>query len=177
MHSVVLTEDHRVFTWGSNTYNQLGRTTNHRAPDPTPGQIDPAQYNNEVPKVVAAQNDNTYILTEEGNIYAFGKCDNAQCPGLDKTTNKLETGFAVNNIWTGEKTIFAIDKNGDMYAAGENSLNQLCLDDSYNADGGHLVTKLTKINIANATYVSQGPYHTLFKLGTQVVGCGNNQEF
>lgn len=61
-----------------------------------------------------------------------------------------------------------------MYAAGSNADSQLCLDTSYN-DNDHYVSKLTKINIANATYVSQGPYHTLFKLGKQVVGCGNNQ--
>lgn len=39
------------------------------------------------------------------------------------------------------------------------------------------MAKLTKINLANATYISQGPFHTLFKLGTQVVGCGDNENF
>ena len=39
------------------------------------------------------------------------------------------------------------------------------------------MSKFTKINIANATYVSQGPDHTLFKLGKQVVGCGSNEAY
>lgn len=36
-HSVVLTQDHRVFTWGLNLNNQLGRKTSNSRSDPTPG--------------------------------------------------------------------------------------------------------------------------------------------
>lgn len=87
-----------------------------------------------------AQNDASYILTSNGNLYAFGDCSNGMCGGLDKN-NRLNVTFKVNRVFVGSRTFFVEDVSGTLYASGMNANSELCIEKS--ANQGLYVTRLT----------------------------------
>ena len=95
------------------------------------------------------------------------------CPNRN-ADNRIETNFVIDEFFVGEDTFFVRSSVGEMYASGINQNSQLCIDKSLN--NGNYITSLTKIQMNNVDTIAQGKYHTLFKSGSTVTGCGNNYE-
>ncbi|MBQ3463290.1 MAG: hypothetical protein IJH36_09295, partial [Clostridia bacterium] len=85
-HTVVLKSDGSVWTWGDNTYGQLGRTdvnAVNKVEFPIPdGATDP-----EPVKFVVAGKNSSYAVTESGRLYAWG----------DYTYGQLGSGTTAKN--------------------------------------------------------------------------------
>lgn len=62
-----------VWTWGYNGHKELGRDTATDR-DTVPAIIDPSFHGGEKVIDVQAKGDNTYILTDQGKLFAFGAC-------------------------------------------------------------------------------------------------------
>jgi alpha-tubulin suppressor-like RCC1 family protein len=95
-HSIILRSDGTVWTWGDNSYGQLGDGTN--TPSETPLQV---QNLNDVQAVVAGS-FYSLALRNDGTIWAWGLNDKGQLG--DGTTTNQSTPVQVRNL-TGMKAI------------------------------------------------------------------------
>ncbi len=118
-HSVGLTQNGEVFTWGHNDAGQLGRkVTAENKNDGTPTQID---FSLKVRKIDAVY-DHTILLAENGTVWGFGSNFTGQ---LGDGTNENSTkpvqakGLSgITNIATGDKFTLALNASGEVYAWG-----------------------------------------------------------
>jgi alpha-tubulin suppressor-like RCC1 family protein len=69
-HSIALTADKRVWTWGSDSSGQLGRNANQSGTNPTPGLV--TALTNQYVVAIAGGVGFTLAVTSNGQVYAFG---------------------------------------------------------------------------------------------------------
>ncbi|GAM28957.1 hypothetical protein SAMD00019534_121330 [Acytostelium subglobosum LB1] len=84
-HSALLTRDGMVYTWGANTFGQLGNGTEVDSPHPQLIQVD---VENKKTQHIALGTNHSIILTYTGEVYTFGAGDNHQL-GHGNTRNRL----------------------------------------------------------------------------------------
>ena len=148
-----LTEDGKLYAWGSNNNNVLGagaseaQVTAPRLVRKNVAQIDICHSNdleNGNNTVVAA------ILTLDGDIYTIGA---STIPGVNTRTTGwtlVEYDGQPAQISVGFDHLLVLDKNGSVYGIGNNSYGQLGKE-----NGGGTVTNFRKI-ADNATMISAG---------------------
>lgn len=121
-----------LYSWGTNTYGQLGLGHNNLAKNLT--QVPDFLPNGEKLRSISAGGAHALALTESGKVYAWGLNDYGQL-GIGNTTNKnvptLVTG-ALNgkkiiSIAAGDKHSLAMDDAFNVYAWGYNYYGQLGL--------------------------------------------------
>jgi len=90
-HTIALTADRRVWTWGSNGSGQLGRSTAGTF-DAVPGQV----TNLSGVAAIAGGDRFTVAMTTNGQVYAWGLNDSGQLGtnGPDIPTPHLVTGIS-----------------------------------------------------------------------------------
>lgn len=130
-HSVAIDYDGHIYTFGDNSSSQLGRTTG----DSSPQEIDyPEFHDGEKFTEVHTNMDAVYALTNKGNLYVWGDCENAACPGFTNSTiakpARINLGFTVDNFFVGIYSIFVVDAEGKVYGFGDNRHGKLCMDKS-----------------------------------------------
>ena len=131
-HNIVLTVDNKLFGWGQNESGQCGiePSKNKILSDPT--QID--SLNPFKIKEVSCGSEHTLALTEEGELYSFGKAEDGVL-GYDTVTEishipQKISFFTSNNIKiesisTGSIHNIALDTEGKVYSWGSNLLGEL----------------------------------------------------
>jgi len=134
-HSAAIREDDRtLWTWGSPDNGRLGRTGNALVPGRINFPGDPRF------SAVAAGNNFTVAIGEDGNIYLFGETTNGKNGGGVQVANSgagassriirieprggAERWISVGTT-SGSNSITAIDSNYGLWAWGENSKSQL----------------------------------------------------
>ena len=159
-HTIIITKDGTLYSFGDNGYGQLGLGDN------TPMNIPilVAALNDLKVKVVSCGNNHTVIITEDGNLYSFGKNEFGQL-GLgnigDKNEPKLVTipgGLKVKAASCGYHHTVIITEDNNFYTFGRNRNIQLGLGDTTNR------YIPTLVNIPRATKViaaSCGETHTV----------------
>jgi alpha-tubulin suppressor-like RCC1 family protein len=122
-HVLALTSSGAVYSWGANSYGQLGNgTTNQSA---SPGLI--SGLNNIV--AISAGGGSSYALDSSGNVWVWGYGDGGEL-GLG-TTNNEYTPVANTNltgisaISAGHNYCFALANNGTLEAWGINGAGEL----------------------------------------------------
>ncbi|KAL4978211.1 regulator of chromosome condensation 1/beta-lactamase-inhibitor protein II [Aspergillus desertorum] len=73
-HCIVLTHDNKIYTWGDNSYGQLGRLTNTTT-DPMPREVDLSTVNLSSYTIftqVVATRSACFVLTMFGDVYGWG---------------------------------------------------------------------------------------------------------
>ncbi|XP_041354796.1 X-linked retinitis pigmentosa GTPase regulator-like isoform X2 [Gigantopelta aegis] len=125
-HSVALTEDGRVFVWGSNNEGQLGLEDDEGYP--TPKELD---FDENI-ICIACGYYHTAIVTESGHLYTFGENDCGKL-GLGHKTS-VSTPEHVSSISDKVKAVScggshtaALTENGTVYTFGEGNNGQLGL--------------------------------------------------
>ncbi len=125
-HSLVLLEDGRVVSFGSNEYGQLGYTT----PEPTSNT--PALVPDLASIVqVAAGSDVSFALTSEGQVYAWGENDHGQLgtgsadDDAHSTPTPVVAVDGVVQVAAANTTAFALLANGTVVAWGRNHAGQV----------------------------------------------------
>jgi alpha-tubulin suppressor-like RCC1 family protein len=96
-HALALTVNGKVWSWGRNTYGQLGDSTltDHYAPEQIPGLIDVVS--------VAVGSDSSYALKSDGTVWSWGRNNNGQLG--DGTTTDSSVPQIVRYL-SGVKTLF-----------------------------------------------------------------------
>lgn len=92
-HSVALTSDGQIFSWGSNQHGQLGLDSPDALPSGTRRVLKPQMVR--LPDVhfvdVRAGGFHTVALTDDGRLFAFGRNDDGQLGIGDTLTRRAPT--------------------------------------------------------------------------------------
>lgn len=132
-HSLALSSDGRVFSWGSNSNGRLGdgTTSSNKVPIPvsTAGVLAGRRIT-----AIAAGDAHSMALSSDGLVFAWGSNDNGQLGDgttTDRTvpvavlTDGALAGKTVVAIAAGEDHSIALTSDGMVYAWGRNTYGQL----------------------------------------------------
>lgn len=114
-HTVALTNDGRVYSWGAGSFGQLGN--NARTPRKSPELVDVPEC-----RRVACGYAYSCAVTLEGNIYSWGAGENGRL-GTGESDDQLApvlvtTDWKAVNIFAGSVHTCAIAESGQMYTWG-----------------------------------------------------------
>ena len=180
-HSVALKQDGSVWTWGGNTYGQLGNNSTATTEEPTQVLGKDGIGLLEDVKMVAAGHYHTLALKNDGSVWAWGYNNNGQL-GNNTQTNRYTPvqvlgekgeGYLKDIIYisAGEYYSIAVNKKGEVYSWGNNNNGQL--------GDGTVVTRHTpvkaKANLTGVIQVASKYNHTVaLKSDGTVWGWGYN---
>ncbi len=133
VHSVALTADGQVFTWGSNDFGQLGNGTTTESLEPVAVKRSGALAG-KIVTAIAASGLQTMVLTSDGQVFCWGSNESGQL-GDGSTTRRNEPVPVITNGALGNKAITAIvagyshavalTSDGRLFAWGWNLYGQL----------------------------------------------------
>jgi len=127
LHSVALTEDGEVATWGANKYGQLG----HENPDSHILPYPVASLRNIFIVSAHCGRAHTAVLTREGVVYTFGQnlCGQLGDPDTDARPFDLHKPFfegrAIRKMVTGHYHSLSLTVDGSVYGWGYNTNGEL----------------------------------------------------
>jgi len=127
-HSVCLTADGDIFSWGQNNCGQIGSgTTTNQS---TPRKVSTSFGGRKVVSITCGQT-NTMATLENGEVYGWGYNGNGQL-GLGNNINQLNPcrvtalqGVVITSVLCGYAHTMAVSDEGTLYAWGANSYGQL----------------------------------------------------
>ncbi|XP_070606662.1 X-linked retinitis pigmentosa GTPase regulator isoform X3 [Erythrolamprus reginae] len=135
-HTSVVTENGKLYMFGSNNWGQLGLGTKNTVSKPTCVKV----LKPEKVKLAACGRNHTLICTEKGNLYATGGNSEGQL-GLGGTEER--SGFHLVSYFTsqhkikqlaaGSYTSAALTEDGQLFMWGDNSEGQIGLGNEANA--------------------------------------------
>ncbi|CAM1505051.1 Fc.00g106880.m01.CDS01 [Cosmosporella sp. VM-42] len=180
-HSIVLTTDNQIVTWGANHNGALGRDTEETKPrskdkklnplESTPTAISAECFPSGTTFVqVAAGESCSFSLTETGEVYGWGAfIDSSRGTGFgydvegkcilqQDTPVRIPVLEKITQIICGANHAMALDTAGDIWAWGANELGQLGRLNGNDPDG--LKIRLVDVCPKNAKYIASGDYHS-----------------
>ena len=167
-HTVTLSNDGTLHSFGYNYLGQLGLgTNNQRVSVPTPIPNLP-----QISKISCGCNF-TVCVDCEGFMWSFGENNSGQL-GTGNTTNfnfpqKILDIPPVLSISCGLEHTLIITTDSDLLSCGYNKYGQLCLDNQENQ------TKPQKTLFSNISKISTGNHHSLFQNDKgEIFSCGYN---
>ena len=125
-HTISLREDGKVFTWGDNTYGQLGNGTVITSDEPVEATFPEGTI---ITQIAAGENHNV-ALDSNGNVWTWGRNNNYQ---IGNTRENQYTPYKVSNlpkvikIAAGNNNTMVITENNELYAWGLNAYGDLGL--------------------------------------------------
>ncbi|CAG9559714.1 unnamed protein product [Danaus chrysippus] len=173
-HSMALDEWGQPFSWGSDSMGQLGSNLGSHAQD-KPKIIKTLATKNVIQ--VACGSYHTVVLTNNGDLYAWGANSYGQC-GLGNRSNKETTPQALSSILgipialiaCGSNHTFALSQSGAVFGWGKNSHGQLGLQDR---ESRCYPTHLKTLRNVKVCHISCGEDFTAFlTLDGGVFTCG-----
>lgn len=136
-HTLLLTENGEVYSFGSNLTGQLGQglETTRKTVLGVPTKIDQKYFNNELIIQIATTEFTSFALSEDGNVYSFGENDKGLICNNDEDFNKYynvpeKTLLSnIKKISTKSTTAMALDNNKQAFIWGNNTFRQFGLKD------------------------------------------------
>ena len=139
-HTVALSEEGHVFTWGCGECGQLGIDHEDADDGLVPTQVEPSEFGGEQVVFVAAGEGHTVAVTAWGRLYtwgSFGFCFMEHGCVVNSTVPYLVgarefRGAAVVMAACGESHTLVVTNDGALWACGRGEDGQLGLDDGAN---------------------------------------------
>ncbi|KAM4601976.1 retinitis pigmentosa GTPase regulator b [Polymixia lowei] len=162
-HTALVTENGKLFVFGSNNWGQLGLGSKLSVNKPTCVKA----LKSEKVKLVACGRNHTIIYTAQGNVYTTGGNSEGQL-GLgdceEKTAFQLVKFFSsrrpIKMLAAGSNTSAALTESGKLFMWGDNTEGQIGLGKESNA------TTPQQISVGQPiTWISCGYYHSAFVTG------------
>ncbi|XP_048029451.1 retinitis pigmentosa GTPase regulator b isoform X1 [Megalobrama amblycephala] len=159
-HTALVTENGKLFMFGSNNWGQLGLGTKSTVNKPTCVKA----LKSESVKLAACGRTHTLVYTSRGNLYASGGNNEGQL-GLgdcdDRASFHLVDFFSkhgpIKMLAAGSNTSAALTQDGRLYMWGDNSEGQIGLGKESNALTPQEVSVGKRVS-----WVSCGYYHSAF---------------
>eukprot|EP00958_Prasinococcus_capsulatus_P017762 scaffold2033_cov367-Prasinococcus_capsulatus_cf.AAC.7 len=162
--ALVLTEDGRVYTWGSNTAGELGQGDMQRSlrPQLVAGLLDGVAV-----EAVAVGAQHVLALARGGALYSWGSNARGQLGvGLHVPSSAEPmlvqgsvTGIRFAHVAAGAEHSLACAKSGELYAWGSNQWGQLGLGDLENRPTPNAI--LHQFSKSRVVRISGGGRHTM----------------
>ena len=141
-YSAALSNENKIYTWGLNTYGQLGIGNTYNQSSPiavsTSGVL-----SGKVIEKVSAGDSAILALDSNGVVYSWGR-NNAGQLGINSTTNATSPALVVSNgvlnskvivdIAEGKEHSLALDSNGIVYSWGNYGYGELGDNGVYSAN-------------------------------------------
>nr|CAH0100079.1 unnamed protein product [Daphnia galeata] len=149
LHLLAFSDSGELYTWGYNTYSQLGNgNTNHTL---SPSLVGGVLAGKTVIQV-GCGNHHCLALTNEGEVFAWGQNNGGQC-GSGTTTGQSVPrrvtsgigGHKVVAIACGQLTSMALLDDGDLYGWGYNGNGELGIGNNNNQHNPVRVSNLNKV--------------------------------
>ena len=166
-HTITLSNDGTLYSFGYNTQGQLGLGHNTNVPLPTPIPNLPKI------KMVSCGFRFTVCVDNEGFMWSFGENRFGQL-GTGNTTNfnvpqKIEDIPPVHSVSCGYDHTLIITTDSNLWSCGNNDKGQLCLENTASQ------IKLQQTSFSNISKISTGFHHSLFQNNKgEIFSCGNN---
>jgi alpha-tubulin suppressor-like RCC1 family protein len=146
-HAAGLGANGALYTWGRGNYGQLGLGVTLRTSQPSPLNLSFTNATNRVTQIGAGLSQ-TFLLTESGGVWAFGRNDLGQ---LGLGSNVISTNVPtrvtraisaegeildlpeIRRLSVGPRRVLAMARNGKVYGWGYNRFGELGLAPSTNA--------------------------------------------
>ena len=189
-HSITLSNDGTLYSFGYNKYGQLGLGQNNdgtaysfRRNDE--GELGCYGHNNDVslptpipnlPKInmISCGRYFTVCVDHEGFIWSFGQNNVGQL-GTGNTTDfnvpqKILEIPPVLSVSCGAFHVLILTTDSNLWSCGHNNFGQLCLENQESQ------SKPQKTSFANISKISTGFLHSLFQNNKgEIFACGHNQ--
>ena len=132
-HTLVLTNQGKVFGWGWNEYFSLGGTEELYKPKPTIIDFPSLEDNEKITKVYAGY-ENSFFITNFHNIYSLGFNNNGQLGDGSKINRSIPTKIEFNNLSSddyivqlsvGQSITSALSFKGYLYTWGDGENGKL----------------------------------------------------
>ena len=167
-HTISLSDDGVVHSFGRNNYGQLGLRNNIDVSYPNPIPL--------LPKIkqISCGACFSVCVDYDGMIWAFGENENGQLGTGNKTNfnfpQKILNIPPVLSVSCGAFHTFIITDDSDLWSCGNNYFGQLCLGNCEER------LKFTRTAFSNISKVALGASHSLFqnKKG-EIYSCGFNK--
>ncbi|XP_032075384.1 X-linked retinitis pigmentosa GTPase regulator isoform X2 [Thamnophis elegans] len=157
-HTSVVTENGKLYMFGSNNWGQLGLGTKNTVSKPTCVKV----LKPEKVKLAACGRNHTLIYTEKGNLYATG-CNSEGQLGLEGTeersafhlVNYFTSQHKIEQLAAGSYTSAALTEDGQLFMWGDNSEGQIGLGNEANTCVPH------QVDVGKPVFwISCGYYHS-----------------
>ncbi|XP_066574468.1 probable E3 ubiquitin-protein ligase HERC6 isoform X2 [Amia ocellicauda] len=179
-HSLALSKDGAVYSWGKNSFGQLGQGKGVSFTQATPCQV-LSLYGAPVSQV-AAGGEHSFALLLSGAVYGWGANNTGQL-GLNRTDKRGRfTPYAVpalghlgvSYISCGEAHSAALTKDGSVYTFGDGNQGQL----GHNSTANEIKPKRLEQIDGPVSLLACGRYHTLVYVATSglVLSFGRGSE-
>ncbi|KAN0006967.1 hypothetical protein ACTFIU_005160 [Dictyostelium citrinum] len=165
-HSMFLTNDNEIYTFGYGEFGQLGHgendTSNHYIPKRIKSTGDNAA-GNKIKSIFAGDHANSFYITIDGSVYSWGWNDGG-CLGHGTNENhyspkKIQSLSNIKKIASGFKHTLAQTINNDIYVFGDNTFGQTAL--KFNNDNNN--NNNLNLDIDNNLY-EQKDFHKILNL-------------
>ncbi|XP_060550049.1 X-linked retinitis pigmentosa GTPase regulator isoform X6 [Pantherophis guttatus] len=157
-HTSVVTENGKLYMFGSNNWGQLGLGTKNTVSKPTCVKV----LKPEKVKLAACGRNHTLIYTEKRNLYATGGNSEGQL-GLGGTEERsafhlvsyFTSQHKIKQLAAGSYTSAALTEDGQLFMWGDNSEGQIGLGNEANACVPH------QVDVGKPVFwISCGYYHS-----------------
>ena len=172
-HTITLSDDGRVHSFGRNIKGALGLGHKHDVSLPTPIP--------NLPKInlVSCGSFFTVCVDHEGFIWSFGYNNSGQLGTGNKINfnipQKLLNIPPVVSVSCGSEHTLIITNDSNLWSCGNNDYGQLCLGNEEEGDKEDR-SIAQKTSFSNISKVSAGAGHSLFQNNKgEIFGCGKNE--
>ena len=175
-HTLALSNDGTVHSFGQNSEGQLGLGHNNHVSLPTPIP--------NLPKInlISCGGYFTVCVDHEGFMWSFGKNNFGQLGTGNKTDfnvpQKILDIPPVVSVSCGFGHILIITNDDNLWSCGDNYFGQLCRGDKELCIGNNQSQlKPQKTLFSNISKISTGCYHSLFQNNNgEIFSCGYNED-
>ncbi|PIK59472.1 putative RCC1 and BTB domain-containing protein 1 [Apostichopus japonicus] len=156
-HTLALTDDGEIYSWGTKDYSQLGHSQNGSGPQPITASI-----GGKFVCDIACAQYSSYAILDNGELYGWGSNAQGQI-GTNTSGNTYAEPIQVTSLKSvvikqivcGRNFFLALSRSGHVYACGEGTSGQIGKGDVANATGAtQLPEKLGSFSQVAATNAS-----------------------